>query len=321
MRKEVIIRKVTIVVYLCMLTLLVTGCPPAIPSMISWAGFRWDSEQKIFYSKLDPWQAKFGYFELYDTMAPYSAMNIHCEPVLFSYGGKSWKIEFWKGQYGLCTGGEIGIYTGEFDIDTGITWIDRTVNAFDFGSDTRCASGDDMLKMSFVLKRKNDGEALFTRDSDKHWWLTGFKPFIFMIPLPPEFETLIVDPEELDNLIAILKTIVSDPSRLEDIKTLLQKYIPDPADVEKITTVLKNLISNPLKLEEFISQLEEFKLISRPSLLIMDIIVVSKDAVMRNAFVTALHNMGYSNIVTNGNSVNVSFDMPFTEQPPSPWLR
>lgn len=40
-----------------------------------------------------------------------------------------------------------------------------------------------MLQMSFILKKNN--KIVFTRDSDnksteeteKHWWLTGFKPF------------------------------------------------------------------------------------------------------------------------------------------------
>ena len=37
-------------------------------------------------------------------------MIIDCEPICFMYGGKNWMIELWKGQYGLETGGEIGVY-------------------------------------------------------------------------------------------------------------------------------------------------------------------------------------------------------------------
>ena len=45
-------------------------------------------------------------------------MIMDCEPVEFSYGGKRWLIELWKGQYGITTGGEIGIYnTKREDID------------------------------------------------------------------------------------------------------------------------------------------------------------------------------------------------------------
>ena len=40
------------------------------------------------------------------------AMNaiIDCEPIFFDYAGKTWLIELWKGQYGLETGCEIGVY-------------------------------------------------------------------------------------------------------------------------------------------------------------------------------------------------------------------
>ena len=38
-------------------------------------------------------------------------MIIDCEPVRFYYGGKKWLIELWKGQYGMTTGCEIGVYT------------------------------------------------------------------------------------------------------------------------------------------------------------------------------------------------------------------
>jgi hypothetical protein len=109
-------------------------------------------------------------------------MFIHCEPIRFKAGGKSWKIEFWKGRYGIFIGAEIGLYTGEFEIDTGIEVIDRSINNLDSEKDTRCACGEDeMLQMSFELYNNND--LLFSRNSDdldtemieKHWWLTGFK--------------------------------------------------------------------------------------------------------------------------------------------------
>lgn len=72
-------------------------------------------------------------------------------------------IELWKGQYGITTGAEIGIYnTASDDIKT----KQFTGTYYD------CASDDERLDMSFVL-RKN-GKVLFKR-SGIHWWLTGFK--------------------------------------------------------------------------------------------------------------------------------------------------
>lgn len=137
-------------------------------------GFEFDWGQRIFYSRLDPWQKNLGYFTLYDVAAPLSLMFLECEPILFEYGEKSWKIELWKGQYGICTGAEIGIYTGEFQINTGVDTIDHTMNQLNFSDDTNCAGDDDMLKMSFKLKKGKF--VVFERSADKHWWLTGFKP-------------------------------------------------------------------------------------------------------------------------------------------------
>lgn len=31
-------------------------------------------------------------------------------PIYFDYAGETWLIEFWKGQYGINTGGEVGVY-------------------------------------------------------------------------------------------------------------------------------------------------------------------------------------------------------------------
>ena len=43
-------------------------------------------------------------------LAPRFQMVTQFEPIYFDYDGKTWLIEFWKGQYGINTGAEIGIY-------------------------------------------------------------------------------------------------------------------------------------------------------------------------------------------------------------------
>lgn len=73
-------------------------------------GFAYDPSQDLFYSLMDCWQRNFGYCRLYDEATATFSMIIDCEPIYFRYGGKKWLIEFWKGQYGMTTGGEIGIY-------------------------------------------------------------------------------------------------------------------------------------------------------------------------------------------------------------------
>jgi len=132
--------------------------------IIKSAGYSYDTEQDIFYSNLDSWQREMGYCRLYDEAAAPLNMIIDCEPIYFEYEGKRWMIEFWKGQYGMTTGGEIGVYTAEGpDLD-----IPGLFN----GTFYNCASNTDLLYMAYSLVK--NGKVLLTRN-DKHWWLTGFK--------------------------------------------------------------------------------------------------------------------------------------------------
>lgn len=133
-----------------------------LDELIAIAGYSYDPKQDIFYSNIDPWQRKVGYCRLNDIAAAPLGMIIDCEPIRFRYQNKNWMIGLWKGQYDLVTGGEIGVYTGAYDL-----------NIFGIrGTFYNCASNDDLLKMAFVLKK--NGITLFTRKG-KHWWLTGFK--------------------------------------------------------------------------------------------------------------------------------------------------
>ncbi len=132
---------------------------------INSAGYAYDEKQDIFYSTHDAWQRDYGYCRLYDELAgPIGGFVFDSEPIYFEYAGKRWLIEFWKGQYGMNFGGEIGIYntTGP-DIN-----VPGLFNGTHYGS----ISDDEMLHMAFIL-RKN-GKMVMARE-DTHWWLTGFK--------------------------------------------------------------------------------------------------------------------------------------------------
>jgi hypothetical protein len=130
---------------------------------IKTAGYSYDSNQDIFYSNMDAWQRNMGYCRLYDEAAAPMGMIIDCEPIYFEYDGKRWLIEFWKGQYDLTTGCELGVYTTkEPDLD---------IPGVFSGPFFRCAEDGDCLEMDYYLM-KND-KNLFTR-KDRHWWLTGF---------------------------------------------------------------------------------------------------------------------------------------------------
>lgn len=142
------------------------------------AGFTYDPDLDIIYTRMNAPQRKFGYAYGYDNSALLMSMAIDCEPVFFEYNSKLWMIELWKGQYGLETGCEIGVYnrplsnpSGYYDV------LDKAVgsrpNDPQHGYFFDCAGDDELLEMSFTLKR--DGVPLFSRKAQKHWWLTGFK--------------------------------------------------------------------------------------------------------------------------------------------------
>jgi len=144
------------------------------------AGFSYDPDQDIIFSRMDALQRNFGYAYGYDAGAFAMSAVIDCEPIFFDYDGKHWMIELWKGQYGLETGCEIGVYTRAIGSQSVIfALLDATVGKR-YGDDTpshnlfyECAGDEDLLEMSLTLHR--DGASLFTRGPQKHWWLTGFK--------------------------------------------------------------------------------------------------------------------------------------------------
>lgn len=150
-------------------------------------GFEFVPDQDIIVSRHDAWQRNVGFTWAYDVACPALQMIIDCEPVYFTHGGKNWMIELWKGQYGLETGGEIGVYNQPASAPPGPTArsivdaIRAVIPAFDGAAESarettafyRCVADAEMLEMSFTLTRA--GTVLFTRGPARHWWLTGFR--------------------------------------------------------------------------------------------------------------------------------------------------
>lgn len=130
------------------------------------AGFAYHAEKDIFYSTKNAWQKNFGYTHAYDVFAPIFQMIIDTEPVRFSYNNKNWLITFWKGQYGIVTGAEIGIYC------TKQKKVHKRTIYFP-------ANDEEMLDMSLVLYK--NGQKI-TRVKAKHWWLAIFKLGMFSKP-------------------------------------------------------------------------------------------------------------------------------------------
>ena len=75
------------------------------------AGFSYDPQQKILYSDITPIQRFFGFSRTVDLAAdPVLSSSIYCDPIYFYYDGKEYLLELWKGQYGLMSGVEVGLY-------------------------------------------------------------------------------------------------------------------------------------------------------------------------------------------------------------------
>ncbi len=127
-------------------------------------GFEYDEKQGIYYSSVNPWQKGFGFNVIYDMSAPLAGMYYSTERIYFQYDNKDWMIQIWKGQYGMTAGAEIGIY-----------------NKTDKVMQYDCVSEEEFLEMSFVLY--NQGEKMFERGPEKHWWLTGFKIMNIGVPI------------------------------------------------------------------------------------------------------------------------------------------
>ena len=117
----------------------------------------------------DCWQDTFGYARIFDLVAPYIALEYDYTRVFFNYEDRDFMIQLWKGQYGyVFYGSEIGIYSKDpSDKEPGMLTF--------YGK----AEEEYWPTMEMTLYHQNiqgEWEREFTRDYDKYWWCTGFKP-------------------------------------------------------------------------------------------------------------------------------------------------
>lgn len=140
-----------------------------LDELISPFGYAYVPEQDIFTSRTDAWQREFGYCALYDKSAPLFHMIFDSLPVYFNHCGKTFLIEFWKGQYGINTGCEIGVYCADRIISE--NELDTTL--------FQCVDNGAMPRLSFTFFRNSQPIA---RLCFRHWWLTAFKTGCFSWP-------------------------------------------------------------------------------------------------------------------------------------------
>lgn len=132
-------------------------------------GYEYDVGQDIFTSTTDAWQKYYGYTDFYDKAAAVGSMIFDCQPVYFNYDNRTWLIEFWKGQYGINTGSEAGVY--QADTVVAPEKLDTTLFA--------AVAEPDFLDMrtSLFENGKQIAELRAT-----HWWLTIFSMGRFSQP-------------------------------------------------------------------------------------------------------------------------------------------
>lgn len=136
-------------------------------------GYQYHPCQDIFISTLDAWQREFGYTHSYDCFAPFFNMVFDSEPVYFNYEGRTWLIELWKGQYGINTGAEIGIYCADKIVPPN----KRNRELFHTISD------EDMpiFSMNLIRNVKREEQDI-ANISMEHWWLAAFRMGCFSKP-------------------------------------------------------------------------------------------------------------------------------------------
>jgi len=132
--------------------------------MLALAGYEYDPVQDIYYTSLNPWQRAMGFADIYDQAAPLTNMWYLTLKADFEYGDLLWRLQWWKGQYGVLEGAELGVYTKD------------PLNQSTF---YKCAEDDQLLTMNMDFYHSwadyQSGNRLFTRLEQEHWWLTGFK--------------------------------------------------------------------------------------------------------------------------------------------------
>ena len=157
------------------------------------SGFLYVPSENIFTSDIHAWQRNFGYHASFDKTAWMFQIVFDFLPVYFDDQGQTWLIEFWKGQYGINTGCEIGIYHS------------GTLLSPDQYSDAlfQSASNEEMLLCSMELYHKN---TLLFSIQKLHWWLTGFVMGHFCEPdeLSMKISVTFPDADMMDSFLCAL---------------------------------------------------------------------------------------------------------------------
>lgn len=138
-------------------------------SLVKPFGYVYLPEWDLFSSRVDAWQRQFGYRAVYDHAATYFNMVFQTLPIYFDYDGRTWLIQAWKGQYGICTGCEFGLYHAD-----GL--VDRAQM-----KDAHFQAMEDYEMMDLSVDLWRQGIRIVSLNK-RHWWLTAFHVGTFSYP-------------------------------------------------------------------------------------------------------------------------------------------
>ncbi|MCL2107565.1 MAG: DUF4474 domain-containing protein [Oscillospiraceae bacterium] len=125
----------------------------AVPSLT------YSREGNYLYNDQRAVQRFFGFNELYDRFSPLLLFSYDTVRVKFSYEGKDWMIQLWKGTYAVLIGCEVGIYTKPES---------RRLEHYS------AAREDDWLSVQVEFFQGD--ERLFSTLESRSWWHTGYLP-------------------------------------------------------------------------------------------------------------------------------------------------
>lgn len=137
-----------------------------ISDILTPLGYCYSSDWDIISTRDDAWQGEIGYSALFDRAALHFNMSFDALPVYFRYQGATWLIELWKGQYGVSTGAEVGVYRAD-----GLLAESELSSALFHAVDD-----GQYLPMSFTLRRNG---TIIARICKSTWWLTAFLPGLY----------------------------------------------------------------------------------------------------------------------------------------------
>ncbi len=127
-------------------------------------GYGYDMKSKVFFATGEGFQREFGYAEGYDVSAVLATMPLDTTRIYFTYAGKDWMVQLWKGFYGFVFAGcEVGFYNRPHTTDDSTGY---NVVPLEYYQD---------FTIKFYYNSQDKSKPDFTR-STRTWWFTGFNP-------------------------------------------------------------------------------------------------------------------------------------------------